>query len=185
MRKIILTSLVMSFTIAPLEAKSVTASVNENFQDVAIDCTGSCESTVADAINPVSSSDYAKSIKPMHEKYTLDAGDEWEGIYSNANAQFFESAMTQNDGIQYVGAWIKRVDQKKKQQHINYYQVLCTDQTFTLLEQFQSKDDQKYTTVNNVDHYRQAQTFSKAGEELPIFKKLCKNREDFVKAWGL
>ncbi|OTG67099.1 hypothetical protein [Acinetobacter silvestris] len=189
MKKTIVTSLLMSLMIATVDAKSITTTVMDdaagrvNFQDVAVDCVGYCEIVVSDAADVVSSSDYSKGIKPLNEKYALEAGDVWQFIYSNANARFLESTMTVNDGIQYVGAWIKRIDQKKRQQHINYYQVLCKDQSFTLLEQFQSKDDQNYTIVKNVDHYRQAQTFNNAGEELPVFTKLCQSRDDFAKAW--
>jgi len=118
--------------------------------------------------------DYTKSIKPLNEKYDLETGDEWKLIYQNSNTQFFESITTISDGNQLIQAWVKSVN-PKKQYTINYYQVLCKDRTFTRLEQFKSQDDKNYKLVKKVEHYRQTQPFSQAGEILPVLQKLCQD----------
>ena len=118
--------------------------------------------------------DYTKSIKPLNEKYDLETGDEWKLIYQNSNTQFFESITTISDGNQLIQAWVKSAN-PKKQFMINYYQVLCKDQTFTRLEQFKSQDDKNYKLVKKVEHYRQTQPFSQAGEILPVLQKLCQD----------
>jgi len=118
--------------------------------------------------------DYTKSIKPLNEKYDLETGDEWKLIYQNSNTQFFESITTISDGNQLIQAWVKSAN-SKKQFMINYYQVLCKDQTFTRLEQFKSQDDKNYKLVKKVEHYRQTQPFSQAGEILPVLQKLCQD----------
>ena len=118
--------------------------------------------------------DYTKSIKPLNEKYDLEMGDKWELIYQNSDTQFFENDLRVVDTIQLAQAWVKSVNQKK-QYTINYYQVLCKDQTFTRLEQFKSQDDKNYKLVKKVEHYRQTQPFSQAGEILPVLEKLCQD----------
>jgi len=118
--------------------------------------------------------DYTKSIKPLNEKYDLETGDEWKLIHQNSNTQFFESITTISDGNQLIQAWVKSVN-PKRQYTINYYQVLCKDRTFTRLEQFKSQDDKNYKLVKKVEHYRQTQPFSQAGEILPVLQKLCQD----------
>ena len=101
-------------------------------------------------------------------------GDKWELIYQNSDTQFFENDLRLADTIQLAQAWVKSVN-PKKQYTINYYQVLCKDRTFTRLEQFKSQDDKNYKLVKKVEHYRQTQPFSQAGEILPVLQKLCQD----------
>lgn len=130
------------------------------------------------------------SVKPLNEKYNLEGLDSWKLLYQdNPNqgnqTQYFQNDLTVNDGIQLVEAWVKSTGATKKPYEINYYQILCKDQTFKVLEQYQSKDDEDYKLVKKVDNYRQTQPLSQAGEKLPVFKKLCQESEDFAKAWGI
>lgn len=98
----------------------------------------------------------------------------WELIYQNSDTQFFENDLRLADTIQLAQAWVKSVN-PKRQYTINYYQVLCKDRTFTRLEQFKSQDDKNYKLVKKVEHYRQTQSFSQAGEILPVLEKLCQD----------
>ncbi len=125
------------------------------------------------------------SVKPLNEKYNLEGLDSWKLLYQDNQTQYFQNNLTVNDGIQLVEAWVKSTGATKKPYEINYYQILCKDQTFKVLEQYQSKDDQDYKLVKKVDNYRQTQPLSQAGEKLPVFKKLCQESEDFAKAWGI
>lgn len=165
MRKIILTTLLIGLTIATVDAKSV------SIVDSAVDSAAA------------SGSQTQHSIKPLSEKYALEFGDQWDLIHQNSNAKFFESNNTMIDGAEFIQAWIKRVDTGKKSQVIHYYQVMCTDKTFNILEKFQSQDDEKYKLVKKVDFYRQVQPFREAGDEQLVFEKLCKESADFMKAW--
>lgn len=156
---------------------SVAAKSIEVTQAAKADCVSDEPCTVVDqaaTAEDFEPEDYTKSIKPLNEKYDLEMGDKWELIYQNSDTQFFENDLRLADTIQLAQAWVKSVS-PKKQYTINYYQVLCKDRTFTRLEQFKSQDDKNYKLVKKVEHYRQTQPFSQAGEILPVLEKLCQD----------
>jgi len=165
MIKIALSILLLSLTFTSVVAKPASVAATD-----ATDCVSDELCAVAEQLR--SSSDDSERIKPLHEKYDLDTGDEWKLIHQHADTQFFESITTIFDGNQLIQAWVKSVH-PKKQYTINYYQLLCKDRTFTRLEQFKSRDDQDYKRVKRVEHYRQTQPFDQAGELLPVLEKLC------------
>ena len=136
-------------------------------------CADGDQMTMATAEDSPAADD-TESIKPLNEKYDLETGDEWKLIHQNSDTQFFENDLRLADTIQLAQAWVKSVN-PKKQYTINYYQVLCKDRTFTRLEQFKSQDDKNYKLVKKVEHYRQTQPFSQAGEILPVLQKLCQD----------
>lgn len=172
MIKILSSTLLFCLVMTSVAAKSV-----EVIQADRTDCVSDAPCAVVDqsaTAKDFEPEDYTKSIKPLNEKYDLEMGDEWKLIYQNSNTQFFESITTISDGNQLIQAWVKSAN-SKKQYTINYYQVLCKDQTFTRLEQFKSQDDKNYKLVKKVEHYRQTQPFSQAGEILPVLQKLCQD----------
>ena len=172
MIKILSSTLLFCLVMTSVAAKSIDLT-----QAAKADCVSDAPCAVVDqsaAVEDFEPEDYTKSIKPSNEKYDLEMGDKWELIYQNSNTQFFESITTISDGNQLIQAWVKSVN-PKKQYTINYYQVLCKDRTFTRLEQFKSQDDKNYKLVKKVEHYRQTQPFSQAGEILPVLQKLCQD----------
>lgn len=184
MKRVTLLLLILSFGVADAKSKRVdheqvihTDAVDYVGDDLAVDA-------VADQHDVVPN--YA--AKPLEEKYSFDGmegSNDWRLIYQDKQTQYFQNDLTVYDGIQLVEAWIKTIEPTKKTSVVNYYQVLCKDQTFKVLEQYQSKDDQNYKLVKKLDLYRQTQALSQVGERLSVFKKLCKEREDFAKAWGI
>lgn len=186
LRFLILPFLILSFDVAHAKSKHVDhdQAVDADLVDYTSDKPADVVDAVADQHDVVPN--YA--AKPLEEKYSFDGmegSNDWRLIYQDKQTQYFQNDLTVNDGIQLVEAWIKTIEPTKKTSVVNYYQVLCKDQTFKVLEQYQSKDDQNYKLVKKVDLYRQTQPLSQAGERLPVFKKLCKEREDFAKAWGI
>ena len=172
MIKILSSTLLFCLVMTSVAAKSIDLT-----QAARADCVSDAPCAVVDqsaAVEDFEPEDYTKSIKPLNEKYDLETGDEWKLIHQNSNTQFFESITTISDGNQLIQAWVKSVN-PKKQYTINYYQVLCKDRTFTRLEQFKSQDDKNYKLVKKVEHYRQTQPFSQAGEILPVLQKLCQD----------
>ena len=140
MIKIALSTLLLSLTFTSVVAKPASVAATD-----ATDCVSDELCAVAEqltmATSERSSSDDSERIKPLHEKYDLDTGDEWKLIHQHADTQFFESITTISDGNQLIQAWVKSVH-PKKQYTINYYQLLCKDRTYTRLEQFKSIDYQ-------------------------------------------
>lgn len=172
MIKILSSTLLFCLVMTSVAAKSIDLT-----QAARADCVSDAPCAVVDqsaAVEDFEPEDYTKSIKPSNEKYDLETGDEWKLIHQNSNTQFFESITTISDGNQLIQAWVKSVN-PKRQYTINYYQVLCKDRTFTRLEQFKSQDDKNYKLVKKVEHYRQTQPFSQAGEILPVLQKLCQD----------
>ncbi|MFW1815428.1 hypothetical protein ACG9X6_12335 [Acinetobacter guillouiae] len=172
MIKILSSTLLFCLVMTSVAAKSIDLT-----QAAKADCVSDEPCAVVDesaAVEDFEPEDYTKSIKPSNEKYDLETGDEWKLIHQNSNTQFFESITTISDGNQLIQAWVKSVN-PKRQYTINYYQVLCKDRTFTRLEQFKSQDDKNYKLVKKVEHYRQTQPFSQAGEILPVLQKLCQD----------
>ena len=174
MIKILSSTLLFFLVMTSVAAKSIdlTKAAKEDCVSDA-PCADGDQMTMATAEDsPVA--DDTESIKPLNEKYDLETGDEWKLIHQHSNTQFFESITTISDGNQLIQAWVKSVN-PKKQYTINYYQVLCMDRTFTRLEQFKRQDDKNYKLVKKVEHYRQTQPFSQAGEILPVLQKLCQD----------
>ncbi|MBP2546065.1 hypothetical protein [Acinetobacter guillouiae] len=172
MIKILSSTLLFCLVMTSVAAKSI-----EVIQADRTDCVSDAPCAVVEqsaTAKDFEPEDYTKSIKPLNEKYDLEMGDKWELIYQNSDTQFFENDLRVADTIQLAQAWVKSVN-SKKQYTINYYQVLCKDQTFTRLEQFKSQDDKNYKLVKKVEHYRQTQPFSQAGEILPVLQKLCQD----------
>ena len=172
MIKILSSTLLFCLVMTSVAAKSIDLT-----QAAKADCVSDEPCAVVDqsaAVEDFEPEDYTKSIKPSNEKYDLEMGDKWELIYQNSDTQFFENDLRLADTIQLAQAWIKSVN-PKKQYTINYYQVLCKDRTFTRLEQFKSQDDKNYKLIKKVEHYRQTQPFSLAGEILPVLEKLCQD----------
>ncbi|MDN5434072.1 MAG: hypothetical protein L0G10_10510 [Acinetobacter sp.] len=158
---------------------SVAAKSIEVTQAAKVDCVSDAPCADGDQMTMATAEDSpaaddTENIKPLNEKYDLETGDEWKLIHQNSNTQFFESITTISDGNQLIQAWVKSAN-SKKQYTINYYQVLCKDRTFTRLEQFKSQDDKNYKLVKKIEHYRQTQPFSQAGEILPVLEKLCQD----------
>ena len=172
MIKILSSTLLFCLVMTSVAAKSIDLT-----QAARADCVSDAPCAVVDqsaAVEDFEPEDYTKSIKPSNEKYDLEMGDKWELIYQNSDTQFFENDLRLADTIQLAQAWVKSVN-PKRQYTINYYQVLCKDRTFTRLEQFKSQDDKNYKLVKKVEHYRQTQSFSQAGEILPVLEKLCQD----------
>ncbi|MFW1799827.1 hypothetical protein ACG9YX_07315 [Acinetobacter nematophilus] len=172
MIKIALSAIVLSLMFTSVAAKPVKLAATDATDCVSDELCAVAEQLTMATSEAGSSSNDAERIKPPHEKYDLDTGDEWKLIHQHADTQFFESITTISDGNQLIQAWVKSVN-PKKQYTINYYQLLCKDRTFTRLEQFKSRDDQDYKRVKRVEHYRQTQSFDQAGELLPVLEKLC------------
>lgn len=174
MIKILSSTLLFCLVMTSVAAKSI-----EVTQAAKVDCVSDAPCADGDQMTMATAEDSpaaddTENIKPLNEKYDLETGDEWKLIHQNSNTQFFESITTISDGSQLIQAWVKSVN-PKRQYTINYYQVLCKDRTFTRLEQFKSQGDKNYKLVKKIEHYRQTQPFSQAGEILPVLEKLCQD----------
>lgn len=174
MIKILSSTLLFCLVMTSVAAKSIDLTQAAKADCVSdAPCADGDQMTMATAEDSPAADD-TESIKPLNEKYDLETGDEWKLIHQNSNNQFFESITIISDGNQLIQAWVKSVN-PKRQYTINYYQVLCKDRTFTRLEQFKSQDDKNYKLVKKIEHYRQTQPFSQAGEILPVLEKLCQD----------
>ena len=84
MIKIALSTLLLSLTFTSVVAKPVTVAATD-----ATDCVSDELCAVAEqltmATSESSSSDDSERIKPLHEKYDLDTGDEWKLIHQHAD----------------------------------------------------------------------------------------------------